>query len=523
MGFVLFSAAAAIGQSGTCPVLVERALQEMTNNCGGLDRNSACYGFNRVDATFTTPVDENAFSVPADRATLVTLETIRTAPFDLDLTRWGIAVLNVQANVPNSLPGQAVTFLLLGDVSLENAVPPDSAFTGSDPLTVNTQTGANLRSFPSLNANLVGSVPVNTALQADGRSADGEWLRVLYQTGPAWINRALVSASGDLAELAVIRSENRSPMQAFYFSAGLGKPSCNEVPPSTLVVQGPNNVMVDITANGADIRIGSTIALRQTEDGRMQLFVLAGSVQLGNLTVPAGFTVFITLDENGNAIGSWEGMRPLTADELLSFALLERIEGDFMHYQIQIPTQQDIQNTLRILAQTVGAGGQNGSPQVIVPGCEGLRATSPIGFAPFGSVTFYWDPLANAQNALYRISFYNAGGALLQAYETTGTNLGLDTSTLGEGNLFFWQVEAAVPGTALFCTTGQVTIARAPDPNAPVPIPGPFCGDGVCNPGERKAGCIVDCPIPICGDGFYEPIFEDCGKKYACYEENGEC
>src|SRR6187401_1016586 len=80
----------------SCPALVEQALFQLGGNCTGLDRNSACYGYNRVDATFSQSVAPDFFSKPSDRTQLASLETIQTAPLDLALEQWGIAVMNVQ-------------------------------------------------------------------------------------------------------------------------------------------------------------------------------------------------------------------------------------------------------------------------------------------------------------------------------------------------------------------------------------------------------------------------------------------
>ena len=38
--------------ANSCPTIVRQALEAVGNNCGGLSRNSACYGFNRVNAIF---------------------------------------------------------------------------------------------------------------------------------------------------------------------------------------------------------------------------------------------------------------------------------------------------------------------------------------------------------------------------------------------------------------------------------------------------------------------------------------
>lgn len=468
MLLVCFSTLPALAQGGSCPALVERALAELSTNCGGLERNSACYGYNRVDATFTEAIEEGFFSTPADRAGLITLKTIQTAPLDVELERWGVAVMNVQANVPNSLPGQAVTFLLLGDVAVENAVSPEAAFAGSDPVDVVTLVASNFRSSPSTNANIVASAPLGTTISADGLSPDGAWLRVLSKAGPAWISRNLVRSAADLSKLAVIRSDNRSPMQAFYFTTGLGKPACNEVPPSTLLVQSPDNVRVDITANGADIRVGSSIGLRTLENGMMQLFVIDGGAVVGGVSVPPGFTIFLPLSEDGKTPdGSWTGLRPMTPEELEEFKTLNQLGGDFLNYPIQLPDYADI---LRLQAALLGGGGGGTVVGGVTQGpaagqaqCAGLRPTSPLGRMPFETVVFYWDPAPGATS--YRVRIFNSSGALVFTGETNGpqTNLPVAASSLGGGDNFSWQVEALVNGVVA-CASGLATFTRDPDP-----------------------------------------------------------
>src|SRR5215813_7987730 len=98
---------------GSCPALVEQALQDLGDNCGGLGRNSACYGFNRVSALFNQDVTDTFFSKPADVSDLKIMQSIETAPLDTILNQWGVAVLSVQANIPNTIPGQAARFILL--------------------------------------------------------------------------------------------------------------------------------------------------------------------------------------------------------------------------------------------------------------------------------------------------------------------------------------------------------------------------------------------------------------------------
>lgn len=443
-----------------CPVLVEKALSELGQNCDTLDRNSACYGFNRVEATFGQEVDANTFSQPSDRAGLKELATIETAPLDVDQNYWGIAVLNVQANVPNTLPGQAVTFLLVGDVQMENAVAPEDAFQPGEPITVRAVVGVNIRSAPSANANVVGSAPQGTELPADALSSDGRWLRAIFEGGVGWVSREVVDWEGDIGTLPTLSEETRSPMQAFTFRTTAGQLACNEAPPSLLVVQGPENIKVDITANGADIRLGSTIALRILEGNKVQLMVIDGEAQIGNLTIPAGFTIFGTLDENGQIIpDDWTDFKPLSPEELEELKGLEDFPVNILHYPIRIPTLEDIQAALRAFSQTSSLGEGSEGPAAGKADCSGFKPTSPLDGLPFGLTSFYWDPAPGATS--YRVNLYDEANVFKTSYDVAAPNTSLigDTSGLGAGFVFSWEVQALVDGEVA-CTSGRATMLR---------------------------------------------------------------
>ena len=133
------------GAGGSLPPLAEDALVAVGNNCSGLDRNSVCYGFDRVGATFAEEVAEDFFSMPTDRTGLTIVQSIQTASFDPALDQWGIAIMSLQANVPNSLPGQAVVLMLLGEARIENNIAPDNAFVPANPVEAMTLTASTPR------------------------------------------------------------------------------------------------------------------------------------------------------------------------------------------------------------------------------------------------------------------------------------------------------------------------------------------------------------------------------------------
>jgi hypothetical protein len=376
-GIVLSPALAQENEGDTCPPFVELALSELADGCDNMDRNSACYGYNRVGATFIEEVDDDFFSEPSDRAKLENMVNITTTPFDEEMELWGVAVLSLQANVPNTMPGQAVKFILLGETDLTNAVAPENTFEAVDPITITTNNRVNLRSAPSLNANVLLVSESGMELNADGVSPDGEWLRIFHQKSNMWVNLGVVNA-GDISTLPQIGDETFTPMQAFYFTTGVGEPKCNGAP-DMLVVQGPDEVLVDLNVNGADITIGSTAVLRNGaasiseiisnydlpahirswlqgfgENSEqlcrlVQISVISGEVGLneGQFILPMGNSAFTVscqmgdLEEIGDEFFSsdWFGAHPFSDDDFFFFAFLEGIPAAILNYPIVLPDE----------------------------------------------------------------------------------------------------------------------------------------------------------------------------------------
>lgn len=106
-------------QQLTCTDLVTLATTTIGLACNELGRNQVCYG-NRQVTVELLPNIAQQFTRAGDRIDLLSIRALSTSPFD-DLTGdWGMAFLKAQANLPDALPGENVTFLLFGDASLDN-------------------------------------------------------------------------------------------------------------------------------------------------------------------------------------------------------------------------------------------------------------------------------------------------------------------------------------------------------------------------------------------------------------------
>ncbi|MBZ0285835.1 MAG: SH3 domain-containing protein [Anaerolineae bacterium] len=443
-GITIFSARSSLAQENTCSTVVEAALAAVGTNCSDLSRNNACYGYNNVAATFTETVAEDFFTQPSDVAGLATLQTIESAPLDTAINQWGVAVLSVQANIPNTLPGQAVKFILMGDAAVTNAVPPEEALqTGGEPVNLTILVAANIRSRPTTNSNVVGSVQSGATLPADAISTDGEWLRVVFnEINVGWINRQLVDNNPDITTLPVVSAESRTPMQAFYLTTSIGESQCNEAP-SLLMVQGPDNLTVNLNANGVDIQLSSTAVLQLKSGNLLTIIIVSGSGRVGNVIVPAGFVVDVPLDDEGNQNGPLQNLRPLTPEELEKLVILELLPPNLLNYPINLPTPEEIQQTLAAL-NNGGTGGPQPGITIGGQGCEGFRITSPLDGWGVQVTTFYWDAAPGATS--YRL--YTSAGSV----ETTNLNASVDLTNLS-GNTLSWSVDALRDGQVI-CSSG---------------------------------------------------------------------
>ncbi|NWF69451.1 MAG: hypothetical protein HXY40_10220 [Chloroflexi bacterium] len=100
-----------------CPQFVEQTLESVTAVCDAVRRDEACYGNFSVEASGSS--DNFTFSEPGDVAAIADIDTLRLAGLDVEDELWGIALLAVQANIPDDAP-ENVTIALFGDVTLSS-------------------------------------------------------------------------------------------------------------------------------------------------------------------------------------------------------------------------------------------------------------------------------------------------------------------------------------------------------------------------------------------------------------------
>lgn len=115
----LFTVILVSAQDKECSTLIEDALQDTDEHCKSIGRNQVCYGNTQISATFVESTSNVPFEIPGDIVDVQFIESLQLSMLQ-EPNEWGIALMKIQANLPDTVPGQNVTMLLFGDVFIED-------------------------------------------------------------------------------------------------------------------------------------------------------------------------------------------------------------------------------------------------------------------------------------------------------------------------------------------------------------------------------------------------------------------
>ncbi len=293
-----------LAQVDDCPALVQTAIKAVGDLCAVTGLNQACYGNLSLKADPQPGVTSFVFDKPGDTARIANVKSLRVDPFDEVKKEWGVALMRLQANIPDTLPGQSVSFLVFGNVQLENKV--DSA---ASPL-ITLASSTVLLGAPQDDAALVGALSAGDQAFALSQSADGKWVRIELDGSDSrtgWIPSALVQQAG---ELPVFDADAPSPMQAFSLQTGVTGVKCASAPQDGILVQTPGggDIKIKLTVNDVNVELGSTAFLQAQPSNTMRFSVIEGKgtveSQGQTVDVPAGSWVSVPMDENLEPVGT---------------------------------------------------------------------------------------------------------------------------------------------------------------------------------------------------------------------------
>ncbi|MBI5670190.1 MAG: SH3 domain-containing protein [Chloroflexi bacterium] len=299
-----------------CTTIVKRALEATNEICDGTGRNQACYGHALVRAEPQPGVDSFRFEKVGEKVDVAALKSLHLSPMDTNTGTWGVSMMRLQANLPDTSPGENVTLLLFGDVEVRNIVPAARLLNVTTSLTGNV----NVRREPADTAFVMGTLPPGTVITARGRSEDGAWLYVDLpdNRGRGWVNTSVVRPEGDIQTLNTIQPylADAKPMQAFYLRTGNNATTCAETPNDGLVIQTPEGeAEVRLWINEVKIRLKSTVFVQARPERPMSITTLEGEVHVEALgveqAVPVGSSVTVQLDANSSPVAPPSSPQPV--------------------------------------------------------------------------------------------------------------------------------------------------------------------------------------------------------------------
>ncbi|MBZ0284836.1 MAG: SH3 domain-containing protein [Anaerolineae bacterium] len=275
----------ALTQAGDCTELVRTALEATDDVCEATGRNQACYGHVMLEAAPQAGLESLDFDTVGDRIDLDELNTLRLSPMNEVEGTWGVALMRLQADIPEEKP-ENVTLLLFGDVEVENAV---STPTLMDVTAVGLG-NINVRRDPDNDAFVMTTLAKGQVVTARGRSEDNRWLYVDLPsgTGRGWVSARLMDGTSSFDNLNVVTPSlaDYGPMQAFYLETGSNESSCDSAPNDGILIQTPEGVAeVRLWINEVKIHLGSTAFISAGRDNQMVVNTLEGQARVEALGV----------------------------------------------------------------------------------------------------------------------------------------------------------------------------------------------------------------------------------------------
>ncbi len=107
-----------------CPSVVMNALDNLEVHCDSVVRNEACYANRSLYVEPQPDINDFKFDSEGDIEGVGKILTLSMSALNEEENAWGVVLMRLQVNLPDTLPGENVMFILFGDVELVNAVDP---------------------------------------------------------------------------------------------------------------------------------------------------------------------------------------------------------------------------------------------------------------------------------------------------------------------------------------------------------------------------------------------------------------
>jgi hypothetical protein len=107
------------------------------------------------------------------------------------------------------------------------------------------------------------------------------------------------------------------------------------------LIQGPQNFVVDLSVNGAHVRVASTV-LVSFGDGSVRVTSLNGMAQVEGRVIPQGFYTEAPLNEGLEITGEWGAARAMTYEAIDRRSVYDALPVGVLNYLPQIAQIADL-------------------------------------------------------------------------------------------------------------------------------------------------------------------------------------
>lgn len=261
-----------------CETLMTEALQVVGSTCAEMGRDEACYGHFPI----TTELSENAtgqFETDGDLVDVLEIQTLVTESADPETGAWGVALLLVQADLPEESDAM-MTFVLFGDVELSNAgdveIPAPTCSITND-----TANNINIRSGSSTDTEIVETLTAGDNAIATARNEAGDWLQIDYNDTTGWVYQPLISTDCNVNDLDVLSEGQTQPSgRTNAFTLETGQSDTCESIPDGLLVHSPEGRRARVVVNGVEMVFSSVGFLTAQANSEMTVQGIEGQIEV---------------------------------------------------------------------------------------------------------------------------------------------------------------------------------------------------------------------------------------------------
>lgn len=309
-----------IAQTNVCPPQTLLSIARAGAACAQTEAGEVCFGSGSGSYTLrngeTTETPQSGDRISLREVFQIEVLEVQTT----DDVSVSVATLAIRTS-PNA--SDVVTVLLFGEARLQ-----DEGILSAQFEIAGTAIGSlPVRATPESDGELIVQLAVNSGVTLNGRTEEGDWLRVVVpETGAVgWASAALLN-TGDINNLPIVAPGDpvTQPFQTIHFQNG-DRTACDGALPAGALLQTPSTERedaVELTLNGLSLRLAGTLFLREEAD-TLTLTVLDGVAEIereGEVRlIPAGAQITVMLDGDGNGIALLSNAAPY--NEALTLAL----------------------------------------------------------------------------------------------------------------------------------------------------------------------------------------------------------